>query len=310
MTSALDLSHLVAAAAFGACLGSFFNVVVWRLPRGESVVHPGSHCPACGHAIPWYRNLPVVTWLLQRGRCAWCGVRIPAFYVIVEALCGLLGLAGGCLWIHGWNPGDAGGWTVFALFAVPIGLIDWERFEIPDSLVVATAVAGLAVRALGSEDPAWAVGSSIRDGLLAAGFLYALHFGSRVMLGGLGALVRSILPSGIRWGWRRGSKREVLDTLLRWARFDNDMEALGLGDVSLGLAAGACLGFPSILLGLAPAALFGMLGHLWRRSRPAHAEVAAKLGLDPLAIPFGPFLAMGFLVARVWIGLVGSPFPF
>ena len=55
--------------ALGACVGSFLNVVIYRLPRGESLVFPGSHCPACGEAIKWYDNVPLVSWLVLRGRC-------------------------------------------------------------------------------------------------------------------------------------------------------------------------------------------------------------------------------------------------
>ena len=67
---------LLIVALFGACVGSFTNVVVWRLPRQESVVVPGSHCPRCGHAIRWHDNLPVIGWLLLRGRCRDCGAGI------------------------------------------------------------------------------------------------------------------------------------------------------------------------------------------------------------------------------------------
>jgi leader peptidase (prepilin peptidase) / N-methyltransferase len=297
------------AALVGACLGSFANVVVWRLPRGESVVHPGSRCPSCGHAIPWYRNLPILTWLLQRGRCAWCGVRIPVFYVLVEALCLLIGLSGVLLFMNGWTVGDAAGWTLFALAAVPISLIDWERFEIPDSLIFWTLMGGVAVRTFAVEDHVGAFIFVGRDSLLAGGALYALHFLSRYLVGVWGSFIRSILPCGIRWSWRRGWKKDVLIALLRWGRFHPDMEALGLGDVSLGLAAGACLGFPSVALGLAPAALLGVGGYLLRRRYPP-AQSAVDLGLDPQAVPFGPFLCIGFLLASVWIRLGGSFFRF
>ncbi len=293
------------AAALGGCLGSFFNVVVWRLPRGESVVHPGSRCPHCGHAIPFYRNFPVITWVLQRGKCAWCSGPIPRFYVLVEAFCALLG----AFWAYGWmggfwtDPAKAVGWGIFAFLSVPMALIDWEHFEIPDSLVVVGCVAGtVAALALAPEDLRLErFVEALKSGLLSAGFLYAIHFASRVGLGSWGALVRCFLPKGIRWNWRHGQRRQFLDVLVRWARFHGDMEALGLGDVSLGLAAGICLGFPSVLMGLAPAAALGALGFLYRRSRPLHQNRAAQLGIDPQAIPFGPFLALGFLLASLFL---------
>lgn len=298
------------AAALGGCLGSFANVVVWRMPRGESIARPGSHCPRCNHAIPWYRNLPVLTWCLQGGKCAWCGCRIPAFHVAVEAIGALLALAGALLWERAaWPVGEAAGWTLFALLAVPVSLIDWEHFEIPDALVLWGVEGGLFARCLGSDDVVGTFLQSARDGLLAAGALYALHFLSRVLMGTWGDLARSLLPKGIRWSWRRGWRRDLLMAGLRWARFHPDMEALGLGDVSLGLAAGVCLGFPSVVLGLAPAAVLGLAGHVWRRSNPSNSRIAVELGLDPQAIPFGPFLCGGILLARLWIGFEGSPFP-
>jgi leader peptidase (prepilin peptidase)/N-methyltransferase len=77
----------------GACVGSFLNVIIWRLPRGESIVFPGSHCPACGKAIKWYDNIPIVSWLLLRGRCRACGVRISPRYIFIEVLTALLVVA-------------------------------------------------------------------------------------------------------------------------------------------------------------------------------------------------------------------------
>ncbi len=75
-------------AVLGTAIGSFLNVVVWRLPRGESLLEPPSHCPKCGHPIRWYDNVPIVSWLLLRGRCRDCGTAISARYPLVEAACG------------------------------------------------------------------------------------------------------------------------------------------------------------------------------------------------------------------------------
>jgi len=77
-------------AALGGTIGSFLNVVIYRLPRGMSLVAPGSHCPACKHPIRWYDNLPVLGWFILRGRCRDCGVRISARYPAVEAVTLLL----------------------------------------------------------------------------------------------------------------------------------------------------------------------------------------------------------------------------
>src|SRR4051794_17580920 len=83
MTSALEIAF---AALFGGVLGSFLNVVARRLPRGESLVHPRSRCPRCETQTAWYDNIPVLSWLLLRGRCRHCGVRIPIRYPALELL--------------------------------------------------------------------------------------------------------------------------------------------------------------------------------------------------------------------------------
>ena len=84
------LTLTLAAFAVGLVLGSFANVVIARVPRGESIVHPGSHCPSCTAPVRAYDNIPVVSWVVLRGRCRDCGWTIPARYPLVE-------LASGCV---------------------------------------------------------------------------------------------------------------------------------------------------------------------------------------------------------------------
>lgn len=292
-------------AFLGGTFGSFFNVVAWRLPLGMSLSRPRSHCPKCGTSIPWYRNLPVATWVLQRGRCAWCASPIPPRYVLVELFCALLGLGWAFLLLRGhWNDGaDAAGWIVFALAGVPVALIDWDTFEIPDGLVVVAGVAAVLARVLFSEFPVQELAGSLRAGLLACGLLYAISFLSRVGLGWVGGWARSCLAG--RPSSDRRRHPHLARLLFRWSRFHPDIEALGLGDVSLGLAAGAALGFPAVFLGLPFAAVFGIVGWLLRPRALAETQTRAA-GLDSQALPFGPFLVAGFLVAALLLGN-GSP---
>ena len=110
----------------GACVGSFTNVVAWRLPRQESVVFPGSHCPKCGHAIRWHDNLPLLGWLLLRGRCRDCDAAISWRYPAVEALSAGLWISALLVW-----PGAGGG---AAGSLAPLG---WSP---PDRAAVAAGV--------------------------------------------------------------------------------------------------------------------------------------------------------------------------
>ena len=77
---------VVLPAIFGLLIGSFLNVVIWRVPRHESIVHPASHCPNCDHAIRWYHNIPILGWILLSGRCYDCGSRIPIKHPLIEAV--------------------------------------------------------------------------------------------------------------------------------------------------------------------------------------------------------------------------------
>ncbi len=121
----------------GSIFGSFANVVIWRLPRGQSLIKPGSRCPACGTAIPLWRNIPVLSYFLLRGKAACCGVPLSARYPLVEMLCALIL---GVLYLNG-------GWNFAFLFQsawmillVILAAIDIEHFRLPNTLVMAGAL--------------------------------------------------------------------------------------------------------------------------------------------------------------------------
>jgi leader peptidase (prepilin peptidase) / N-methyltransferase len=86
----LDITFIVFFFALGASIGSFLNVVVWRLPRNESLISPPSHCPKCNHKLAWYDNIPIFGWIALRGKCRYCGTGISARYPIIEAFTALL----------------------------------------------------------------------------------------------------------------------------------------------------------------------------------------------------------------------------
>jgi len=123
-------------AVFGACIGSFINVVVARLPKGDFLSKARSYCPGCGQTIRWFDLLPVVSFIALKGRCRTCKSRISPRYPIVEAA-GML-LAVGCFWLYGVELRAVIAYGVIMLL-LAISLIDLDTVEIPDSLIVALA---------------------------------------------------------------------------------------------------------------------------------------------------------------------------
>jgi leader peptidase (prepilin peptidase) / N-methyltransferase len=132
----------VAAAILGAVVGSFLNVVAYRLPRGESLSHPPSHCPSCGTPIKPYDNVPVLAWFWLHGRCRACGEPISWRYPLVEAVTGLLCAA--CVVRFG---ADSDVWSplVLVLLLIPVTLIDLDHTIIPNPLMLIGAVAAIAL---------------------------------------------------------------------------------------------------------------------------------------------------------------------
>lgn len=126
---------------FGCMVGSFLNVCIHRMPRGESIVSPPSHCPHCGYSIPWYLNVPLVTWLYLRGRCANCRAPISVRYFLVELLTGVAFLS---CWL---GFGLQSPWLALVYCVVLAGLIaatfiDFEHFIIPDEITLGGIVVG------------------------------------------------------------------------------------------------------------------------------------------------------------------------
>ena len=135
----------------GLSIGSFLNVVIWRLPRGESIAYPPSRCPGCEQAIAWYDNVPVLSWLLLRGRCRSCKTGIDARYVVVELITGALALA--CLSVFG---PTLEGLRAFSLCALLVALtyIDLEHWLLPHALTWPGIALGL-LTAGGQAGPGW-----------------------------------------------------------------------------------------------------------------------------------------------------------
>jgi leader peptidase (prepilin peptidase) / N-methyltransferase len=137
------------AAALGAIIGSFLNVVVWRLPRGESLVTPPSQCPSCGKRIAPYDNIPIVSWVLLQGRCRHCGVRISPRYPLIELL--TAAAFGAVVAIRGFDS-DLVLELPFVAALIALAGIDYDHKLLPNKIVYPTAAYGLVATVLVDRD--------------------------------------------------------------------------------------------------------------------------------------------------------------
>ena len=257
---------------FGAMLGSFLNVCVYRLPRGESVILPGSHCPGCGKPIAWYDNIPVVSYLALRGRCRRCGTHISVQYPLIELAVGLI-WAGSLLWFG--LSLDALRAALVTTLALGIALTDARHFIIPDEFSLGGLGAGLVL----SFAPG---GLSPIDAVIGAATGFALLW---------------VVKAAGDWALARG--------LIRGEELDQVLEAgekpttLGLGDLKMMAMVGSFLGWRGVLLTAFLGSLSGVVVFLplllMKRRSP---------------VPFGVFLAIGAVVTVVagdWLlGWYGS----
>ena len=163
------------ALAPGLALGSFLNVVAARVPLRRSVVRPPSACMSCGTEIAWYDNVPVVSWLVLRGRCRSCGVGIPARYPAVELVSGLLVAA--CAWRFGFHP-EALVASFFCLALVTVAATDLEHRIIPNRIVLPAAALVLVAQTAVHPSPEWALAAFGASAfLLAAALAYPAGMG-------------------------------------------------------------------------------------------------------------------------------------
>ncbi len=246
----------------GAAVGSFLNVVIARVPAGESIVRPRSRCPRCKAPIAWYDNVPVVSWLALRGRCRRCGAPISPRYLAVE----LIGAGAAFLaWRrHGLSP-EALAELVLVAMLIALAFIDLATWLLPHALTWPLLGAGLAAAALGVA-PARSIASSAAGA--AAGFAaFAL----------------------VAWIGKMVARREALG-------FGDVWLLAGLG-AWLGLAAL----LPVVLLASIQGSVVGIALVLAGRGQPGAAAGAPHPGSEEdwvpprNAVPFGPFLVVGAL---------------
>jgi leader peptidase (prepilin peptidase)/N-methyltransferase len=147
----------------GLVLGSFLNVVAARVPLHESIAFPGSHCMTCGHSIAWYDNVPLVSYIVLRGRCRHCGSSIGLRYPAVELATALL--VAGCVWKFGLHL-DALVAVFFCAALVAISAADLEHRIVPNLIVLPAAVIVLAARTALHLSPEWAIAAFAASGFL------------------------------------------------------------------------------------------------------------------------------------------------
>jgi leader peptidase (prepilin peptidase)/N-methyltransferase len=233
---------------FGLVIGSFLNVCIHRLPSSQSIVHPRSRCPQCGHLIRVYDNIPVLSYLILRGRCRDCGARISLRYPVVELLSGAFAAMAVARFGLSWQA-----LLMYALIAafLVITFIDLDHRIIPDVITLPGIPIGLAA----SFGPGMISPLESLVGILAGG-------GSLFL---------------VAWGYQLVTQRE----------------GMGGGDIKLLAMIGAFIGWKGVLLTIFIASLTGTLAGM--------ALIFRRRGDMKLAVPFGPFLAVG-AIAYLFMG--------
>ncbi len=254
------------AGLFGLLFGSFLNVCIYRVPRDLSIVWPGSSCPHCGGRIAWYDNLPVLSFLMLRGRCRHCAQPIGARYLVVEVAIALL---------FGFIAASFG-FTLESLkaclFVSILMVLFWTDVEerlLPDEFTLGGTLVGLILAAFVP------MHSVLADSLIpAAGLRAQSLFNSAA-----GALVLAVPLAGIGWLYQRVRRRT----------------GLGMGDVKLlaliGAFLGAERGLVALLIGSLSGSVVGVTYILVRRKDPRTYQ-----------LPFGSFLCAGALISALWNG--------
>jgi leader peptidase (prepilin peptidase)/N-methyltransferase len=273
------------AFIFGTAIGSFLNVVIYRVPAGRSIVTPGSTC-ACGQPIAWYDNIPVLSWFILRGRARCCGRAYSFRYPFIELLTGLLFLA---CWLH-FTPAKAACGAIFLSALLCATFIDLDHMVIPDVFTIWLGVFGVilsfAIPELHGQHRDVFLINSLRSGMLS---IEGMLIGSGLVLW-IALIAEAVLKK----------------------------EAMGFGDVKFVGAIGAFAGWHGAVFSVFGGAVVGTIwiacAVVWqklsgktspvapRAETPEGAPSAIAMGVH---IPFGPMLAVAgalyFLVFEPWV---------
>lgn len=259
----------------GLIIGSFLNVCICRIPLRKSIVRPGSSCPQCGNPVKPYDNIPVISWLVLRGKCRFCKTPISIQYPFVELLAGLAFFA--CAYMWGFNAPTFVN-SLFLVVIIMLVFIDYHHQILPNVLTIPGTVAGILL----SQFQAFPVYLGVLEVKVASllGF-QELQDVFRV-LPWLGSIIGALFGGGLLY---------FVASVYRMLRH---RDGLGLGDVKMMMMVGAFLGFRLALLTIFAGAMLGTIAGLYM-------QFTGKANrFTPLA--FGVFLGIG-AVAALFFGL-------
>ncbi len=270
------------AAVLGALVGSFLNVVIARLPAGESIVHPGSRCPACQTPIRWYQNIPIFSWLALRGRCASCRSPIALRYPMVELLTAVVFWAVAVRFGPSW--GTLVGWF-FVGGLIVVTFVDLDIWEIPDEISLPGIVLGCLFRPLVFDVPWWS--------------------------GLAGAAVGVALLGGIRWfylvfrdveGMGLGDVK-LIGMIGAFVGIGGILPVILVASISGTIIGGLLLAFSPRAPAAEPEPVPSAPPEGTGEATPDEAETSDDEAWEPPAnaVPFGPFLSLGG-IAEVLLG--------
>jgi leader peptidase (prepilin peptidase) / N-methyltransferase len=255
---------LIAVFIFGAIMGSFLNVCIYRMPLGKSVVWPGSHCPECEKRIPWYDNIPFISYLSLKGKCRFCKKAISVRYILVELLTALMFMQ---FYLTFGRSYEFFFYLVMGCCLIVATFVDIKHRIIPDEISVGFMIVGFVLSAI--------------KGIT----LHPLAFNYKPVLD---SFLGIIIGGGVIY--LTGFLFDVVYfKLLKRPPIQGETESMGGGDIKLLAMIGAFLGWQKALLTFFIAPFFGaLIGIVNLVSKKDHT------------IPYGPFLSLAALIALFW----------
>lgn len=322
MTLSQPVLAALLAFPLGACVGSFLNVVAYRLPLGMSLSRPASHCPYCREPIRWRDNLPILGWIFLLGRARCCRQPVSPRYPLVELLTGVLwslialhyaqeitgglfsgpsflGISGLSLKLVGLDLPSAGcmlAWQAFASVLVAASLIDLDEWIIPDILSLGATIAGIVL-------------SGLLPGLHPE-FTMLFPAVPASLAGALGSVCGALVGAGALLAMTLAGTFFMSKRLRELQKTEGVTSAIGYGDVKLMAAIGSFGGWQNALLAILCGCFYGALAGVVLKLRTGNpkptagdpeagalADLCRRWRTGESLIPFGPFLAAGALTA-------------